>query len=127
MIFKKDKLYPDAFDIKRVGNYPALVQSGGGYFYDEVLEYRVWVRPPGKEPFYFAFANFEEALNCSKLTQFAEMPVVLVSQEEYIDEPEVGNFIHIKKPRLTEWEPEWLVNSKGTKKNIPKFLKNEKK
>ena len=30
---------------RRVGSFPAATKSGGGYFYDEVLEYRVWLHP----------------------------------------------------------------------------------
>jgi hypothetical protein len=37
--------YPNVINPSKVGTYPALVKSGGGYFYDEVLEYRVWVHP----------------------------------------------------------------------------------
>ena len=34
--------YPNVKDLNLVGSYPALVKSGGGYVWDEVLEYRVW-------------------------------------------------------------------------------------
>lgn len=37
--------YPAAIDSALVGTYPAHTKSGGGYFYDDVLEYRVWCRP----------------------------------------------------------------------------------
>lgn len=37
--------YPDAQDPERVGTYPAVVKAGGGYVWDEVLEYRVWCFP----------------------------------------------------------------------------------
>ena len=37
------KSYPAPIDPSRVSTYPALTKSGAGYFYDEVLEYRVWV------------------------------------------------------------------------------------
>ena len=33
--------YPPAAYPEKVGTYPALCHSGGGYFYDDVLEYRV--------------------------------------------------------------------------------------
>jgi hypothetical protein len=35
--------YPRAANPKRVGKYPAVVKAGGGYVWDEVLEYRVRV------------------------------------------------------------------------------------
>ena len=34
--------FPVAIDPARVGTYPADTKSGAGYFYDDVLEYRVW-------------------------------------------------------------------------------------
>lgn len=34
--------------------------------------------------------------------------------------------IHVKKPRITEWNPEWLYKSKGTKEKIPKFMEENK-
>jgi hypothetical protein len=34
-----------AIDPNRVGTYSADTKSGGGYFYDDVLEYRVWCNP----------------------------------------------------------------------------------
>lgn len=37
--------YPTVVDLHMVGKYPVLTKSGGGYFYDEVLEYRVWCHP----------------------------------------------------------------------------------
>ncbi len=37
--------YPFVKDVDLVGSYPALVNSGGGYVWDEVLEYRVWCHP----------------------------------------------------------------------------------
>jgi putative acetyltransferase len=35
-------MYPDVFDPNRIGTYPALVNAGGGYVWDAVLECRVW-------------------------------------------------------------------------------------
>jgi hypothetical protein len=35
--------YPVAVDPNQVGNYHKNEKSGGGYSYDEVLEYRVWI------------------------------------------------------------------------------------
>lgn len=60
--------FPIAVDADLIGEYPAQTKSGGGYFYDAVLEYRVWVHPhDGGEDlydgddYYCAFATFEEA------------------------------------------------------------------
>ncbi|HZK63332.1 MAG TPA: hypothetical protein VFC34_04255, partial [Puia sp.] len=38
-------MYPRAKDPDLIGEYPALVKSGGGYVWAEVLEYRVWYHP----------------------------------------------------------------------------------
>ena len=118
------KAYPDAVDPTRIGTYPVRVKSGGGYFFDKVLEYRVWVHPSEEDVYYRAFANYLEALEFSKTTDNAEAPLALVSQDEYIDESTSGKYIHVRKPRLAEWLPEWLENSQGTKVRIPEFLKN---
>src|SRR5690625_5372120 len=60
--------YPLVVDPAKVGEYPAEAKSGGGYFYDEVLEYRVWCRPWLGAPdefngdvYYYAFDSFEAA------------------------------------------------------------------
>lgn len=44
-ITTQNSAYPFAVDVKKVGSYPALTKSGAGYFYDDVLEYRVWINP----------------------------------------------------------------------------------
>ena len=37
--------FPLALDPTQVGTFPGQTKSGAGYFYDEVLEYRVWLHP----------------------------------------------------------------------------------
>jgi hypothetical protein len=107
--------YPSAVDPAKVGEYPASTKSGGGYFFDHVLEYRVWCHPEHGAPdeyegsdYYYAFASFEEALQFSNATPGAEEPLVLIRQLEWINEPEPGVFIHEKGERITEWDAEWL-------------------
>lgn len=120
-IFRK---YPDAKDPGKVGTYDAYTPSGGGYFYDDVLEYRVWVRPDGKntEQYFKAFPTYKAANAFSKKTPRAEKPLVLVYQKEHIDEPSPGQYKHIKKPRIAEWRVEWLKGSQDTAQQIPLFL-----
>lgn len=36
--------YPDAIEPNKVGDYDAHAHAGGGYTWDAVLEYRVWMR-----------------------------------------------------------------------------------
>jgi len=120
--------YPQAVDPERVGDYPAAVCAGGGYVWDEVLEYRVWCHPEGGaddgdgSDYYYAFATYPEALDCSRSTQGAEKPLALIRQDEYIDEPQPGHYIHVKEVRLTEWPVEFLCRPKRTSSTIPDFL-----
>jgi hypothetical protein len=107
--------YPNAIDPDLVGEYPARAKSGAGYFFDHVLEYRVWCHPERGAPdefdgedYYHAFTSHEEAREFSQECPGAEEPLVLIRQLEWIDEPEPGLFIHKKGERIAEWRPEWL-------------------
>jgi len=117
--------YPIAVDPSKVGKYPALAKSGGGYVYDDVLEYRVWIHPDGDD-YYHAFLTYEEAKHFSDRTQGAEEPLVLVLQHEYINEPEPGKYEHIKEDRITEWRVEWLEGSKRCPDTITNLLREKK-
>ncbi len=75
---------PLALAPSAVGTYPEETKSGGGYFYDDVLEYRVWLHPErGAErvaagnAYFAAFAQYERAVAFSKVTAGAEAPLVL--------------------------------------------------
>jgi hypothetical protein len=115
--------YPTAADPVRVGTYPARVFAGGGYVWDEVLEYRVWCHPADHgSAYYHAFATYPEALACSRRTQGAKAPLALIRQDEYIDEPEPGQYAHITTPRLTEWPVALLSWPRRTARTIPDFL-----
>lgn len=107
--------YPDAITPELVGSYPATAEAGGGYVWDAVLEYRVWCHPErGAEDtengsdYYYVFATYEEALDCHESTVGSEKPLALVLQEEYIDEPENGRYVHMKERRIAEWAIEFL-------------------
>ncbi|EHR39387.1 hypothetical protein [Alishewanella jeotgali] len=121
--------FPIAVDEKMVGEYPAETKSGGGYFYDDVLEYRVWCRPwlgaPDEfdgEIYYYAFSSFEAAKEFSDNTTGSEQPLVLVRQLEWIDEPTPGQFIPMKGERITEWLVEWLQGNKRSEQTISQFI-----
>lgn len=121
--------FPVAVNPTLVGSYPHLVKSGAGYFYDEVLEYRVWTDPQsgGKDlnngsDYFQAFATYEQALRHSESEAGSEPPLALVRQVEYVNEPEEGVFEHIKVERLTEWRVEWLEGSRRLENSIPDFL-----
>jgi hypothetical protein len=121
--------YPAVKNSDLVGTYPALVKSGGGYVWDEVLEYRVWCHPEmgaldlhDGEDYYYPFATYEEAVKFSNENSGTESPLVLILQKEYIDEPEPGNYIHVKDRRMTEWSVEWLERPKRQENTIPNFF-----
>jgi hypothetical protein len=125
---------PIASDPKRVGTYPTLSKSGGGYFFDHVLEYRVWLSPKagaaqvsGGNDYYVAFAQFERAASFAKATKGADEPLVLVRQLEWINEPSPGKFEHKTGERVTEWRVDWLAGNQRTPEGVAKFLSNTKR
>jgi len=79
--------YPDAVDPSLVGTYAALAKVGGGYVWDDVLEYRVWCHPERGsrdldegDDYYYFFAKYAEALAFSQSTAGAEAPLALIRQ-----------------------------------------------
>lgn len=124
--------YPAVIDPIKVGTYPASAKSGGGYVWDEVLEYRVWCHPEcGAEDlnrggdYYYPFASHEEALEFSKVIHGADAPIALVLQREFIDEPEPGVFKHVVSERITEWAVEHLSRPRRDDRTIPDFFSPE--
>ena len=121
--------YNLSIDSNRVGSYASATKSGGGYFYDEVLEYRVWIengatQRNGGNDYFAAFAQYEIAEKFSKSTPDAEPPLVLVRQQEWIDEPARGHFVPKKGERITEWQAAWLRGHKRTANSIEEFMKH---
>jgi hypothetical protein len=115
--------YPLAVDASKVGSYPGFTKSGAGYFYDDVLEYRVWINAPERGDYHFqAFARYEDALAFSKTTNGAQEPLVLIRQKEWIDEPRPGVFHVEHEERITEWRVEWLADGKRTPGAIERFM-----
>jgi hypothetical protein len=121
--------YPDVVDPGLVGTYSAVANAGGGYVWDDVLEYRVWCHPETGESdiedgsdYYYAFATYGEALAFSRGTEGAEAPLALVRQLEYIEEPNPGEYRHIQEVRITEWPVEFLRRPRRTPRTIPDFL-----
>jgi putative acetyltransferase len=60
--------FPAVVNPSAVGQYSALAGAGGGFVWDEVLEYRVWCHPERGAPdlaygsdYYYAFASYAEA------------------------------------------------------------------
>ena len=126
--------YPTAIHPAQVASYPGSVKSGAGYFYDDVLEYRVWLHPErgaaskGSGGDYFmAFAQYERALAYSRQSEGAEGPLVLVRQLKHVNEPQPGVFEVIAGERLTEWQVPWLAGSKRTPGAIETFMREHGK
>jgi hypothetical protein len=121
--------YPVAVDPARVGTYAGAVKSGAGYFYDEVLEYRVWMHPEhgapplaGDADYFAAFARYETAAKYSSNASGAEDPIALIRQRESVNEPTPGHFEWDKKERVTEWQVDWLKGAHREPRSIPDFL-----
>lgn len=121
--------YPDVVDPEKVGTYPATAFAGGGFVWDEVLEYRVWCHPEDGAPdeddgsdYFYCFSDYAEALEFSQQTQGAEEPLALILQREYISEPEPGQYIHVKEERVTEWPVAFLSRPRRTHRTIPDFM-----
>lgn len=120
---------PEVEDPAKVGEYPAAAYAGGGYVWDAVLEYRVWCSPRNGasdeaegSDYYYAFATYGEALAFAEATAGAEEPLALIRQDEYLDESEPGQFLHVRTPRVTEWPVEFLRRPQRTSRTIPDFL-----
>lgn len=121
--------YPNALDRDLVGTYPALAKTGGGYVWDDVLEYRVWCHPDrgaadleDGDDYYFAFATYSAAFAFFDRTEGAQEPLALIRQLEYIDEPKPGDYRHVTEERVTEWPVEFLLRPRRTPNTIPDFL-----
>lgn len=114
-------MYPKVKDLEMVGEYAALAKAGGGYVWDEVLEYRVWCHTDGDD-YYYAFEDAETALECSREEKGAEEPLALILQKEYIREPEEGQYIHMKEERIAEWPIEFLSRPRRNENTIPDFI-----
>lgn len=121
--------YPAVLDPELVGTYSAVAKAGGGYVWDEVLEYRVWCHPERGAPdeadgsdYYYAFASYEEAARFSRSSAGAEDPLALVLQREFIDEPEHGRYVHVREERIAEWPVEFLSRPRRTDRTIPAFM-----
>lgn len=121
--------YPKVYNENKVGEYPALANSGGGYVWDEVLEYRVWCHPEqgakdleNGNDYYYAFSNYDDAYSFATNNEGTEEPLALILQREYIDEPEPGIYIHKQEERITEWPVQFLTRPKRDEKTLPNFF-----
>jgi hypothetical protein len=74
------------------------------------------------EDYYYPFGSYEEAIEFSKGNAGTEEPLALILQEEYINEPSPGSYIHVKEKRLTEWPVEFLHRPRRNENTIPDFF-----
>jgi len=121
--------YPSVLAPELIGTYDAAAKAGGGYVWDEVLEYRVWCHPEDGAPdeadgndYFYVFATCEEALTFSRSNEGTEEPLALVLQREYIDEPSPGVYVHVREERITEWPVAFLSRPRRTERTIPDFM-----
>ena len=121
--------YPSIKDSNLVGTYPTVVSSGGGYVWDEVLEYRVWCHPhdgaddtENGNDYYCYFENYDAAFEFSQKNVGSEIPLALILQKEYIAEPEPGKYVHVCEERLTEWPVDFLHRPRRTPNTIRDFF-----
>lgn len=121
--------FPSASDPDKVGTYPARAFAGGGYVWDEVLEYRVWchIRNGADDlsrgdDYFYAFATFKEAQDAADRLAGASEPLALVLQHEYIEEVRPGEYRHVMESRVTEWPVEFLQRPPRDDRTISDFL-----
>jgi hypothetical protein len=121
--------WPAVLDPALVGTYPATAKAGGGYVWDEVLEYRVWCYPEHGAPdeadgsdYFYAFASFAEASEFARTAPGASAPLALILQREFIDEPSPGQYVQVREERIAEWPVPFLVRPRRTPRTIPDFL-----
>lgn len=122
-------MYPTVDKEELVGTYDASAHAGGGYTWDAVLEYRVWMHPERGAPdecegsdYFYAFGSYQAAIEFSESNQGAEKPLALILQREHINEAEPGKYEHVREQRITEWPVEFLSRPRRTEDTIPDFL-----
>lgn len=121
--------FPNVLDPSKVGEYPAYAKAGGGFVWDAVLEYRVWCHPERGAPdendgsdYFYAFETYEEADEFSRTNPGTEDPLALILQREFIDEPEPGQYLHVRQERIAEWPVAFLTRPKRDARTIPDFF-----
>ena len=123
--------YPEVINTKLVGSYPEQSYSGGGLVYDDVLEYRVWVKSntsKGDNIWVRSYSSFDEAnkynnrIKNRKNIKYTHI-VALVKQKKWYKLNDDGEYKHnennyeiVKSNRITEWDINWLNNKVNIKK-----------
>lgn len=114
-----ESAFPLPIAPEKVGTYSMFAKAGAGYFFDDVLEYRVW---GGDEGRVVAFGKAEDAYEYARRHPTAEAPLALVVQREWIDEPEEGTLVPKRGHRVAEWQIEWLPTKHREPGSIEAFM-----
>jgi hypothetical protein len=72
--------------------------------------------------YYYAFATYLKASAFAASHPGTEEPIALIQQMEWMDEPQSGEYRHVKQERITEWRVEFLRRPRPTPHTIPDFL-----
>lgn len=116
--------HPTVSDPALVGSYDARANAGGGYFWDRVLEYRVWFDTDRGDRFR-AFARCEDAEAWAREFQPSPPVLALVHQVESVRGPtEEGAYEIVREPRNAEWHVAWLAGTQRGPSSIAEFLAN---
>lgn len=116
---------PDAIDSQKVGYYGHADSYNDGYFWDELLEYRVRCRAlptDEEEELLYCFRDYPSAFEFYKKTPTAQELNALVLQKESITRLNRNEFKHITTPRTAEWPAHFLMRPQGSASFIAKFL-----
>jgi len=114
-LYYGDKPLPPATNPKMVGKYNMKCKSGGGGRWDQVLEYRVWVRTD--DDLYFkSYANYldahEEATKLQTKDDVEYVHVVVLIKQNWQVWWESGKIVFNDEETITEWQPEWLLDAR---------------
>ncbi len=61
-------------------------------------------------------------IGSAERTTGAQEPLALIRQLEHINEPESGQYVHVREERIAEWPAEFLSRPRRTEQTIPDFL-----
>jgi putative acetyltransferase len=115
--------YPLPDDLAAVGTHAAAAARDSGVFYDDVLEYRLWVRRPATtEELMFAFPTVEDAHEARTALGRDARLCVLVQQREPIERMEDGSYVQRSEPRRVEWPITWLVDGRPGEDAVQEVL-----
>lgn len=92
----------------------------------------MWCHPERGAPddddgsdYYYAFDNYEEADAFARENPGTDAPLALVLQREYIAEPTVGHYVHVRQERVAEWPAAFLSRPQRDARTIPDFLASD--